>query len=232
MSEQQIDYRGDRDELNELLRIRREKLQFLIEQGLDPYGDKFDRTHMADDIIANFDSLEGQEAVLAGRIMSMRGHGKASFADLMDPSGRIQLYFRVNTLGEEKYALLDKMDIGDILGVKGTIFRTRRGEISIEVQDFKFLSKSLRPLPEKWHGLKDVDLRYRQRYVDLIVNPEVRRVFETRSRIIQIIRQVLTEQGYMEVETPMLNVIAGSQRQALHNPPQCTGHGFIPAYCP
>ena len=209
MSEQQIDYRGDRDELNELLRIRREKLQFLIEQGLDPYGDKFDRTHMADDIIANFDSLEGQEAVLAGRIMSMRGHGKASFADLMDPSGRIQLYFRVNTLGEEKYALLDKMDIGDILGVKGTIFRTRRGEISIEVQDFKFLSKSLRPLPEKWHGLKDVDLRYRQRYVDLIVNPEVRRVFETRSRIIQIIRQVLTEQGYMEVETPMLNVIAG-----------------------
>jgi lysyl-tRNA synthetase class 2 len=209
VSEQQIDYRGDRDELNELLRIRREKLQFLIEQGLDPYGDKFDRTHMADDIIANFDSLEGQEAVLAGRIMSMRGHGKASFADLMDPSGRIQLYFRVNTLGEEKYALLDKMDIGDILGVKGTIFRTRRGEISIEVQDFKFLSKSLRPLPEKWHGLKDVDLRYRQRYVDLIVNPEVRRVFETRSRIIQIIRQVLTEQGYMEVETPMLNVIAG-----------------------
>ncbi len=209
MNEQPIDYTGDRDELNELMAIRRDKLQALIDQGIDPYGEKFVRTHTAGEILSDFDSLEGQKAVLAGRIMSMRVHGKASFADLMDPSGRIQLYFRVNTLGEDKYALLEKMDIGDIVGISGKVFKTRRGEISVEVQDMKYLSKSLRPLPEKWHGLKDVDLRYRQRYVDLIVNPEVRRVFEVRSRIIQSLRNILTEKGYMEVETPMLNVIAG-----------------------
>ncbi len=209
MSEQPIDYTENRDELNELMAIRRDKLQALINQGIDPYGEKFVRTHTAAEILSDFDSLEGQQAVLAGRIMSMRGHGKASFADLMDQTGRIQLYFRVNTLGEDKYALLQKMDIGDILGITGKIFKTRRGEISIEVQEVKYLSKSLRPLPEKWHGLKDVDLRYRQRYVDLIVNPEVRRVFEVRSKIIQSLRNILTEKGYMEVETPMLNVIAG-----------------------
>lgn len=209
VNEQRIDYAGDRDELNELMAVRRDKLQSLIDQGIDPYGEKFVRTHTAAEILADFDSLEGKRAILAGRIMSMRVHGKASFADLMDQTGRIQLYFRINTLGEEGYALLEKLDIGDILGITGKIFRTRRGEISVEVGEMKFLSKSLRPLPEKWHGLKDVDLRYRQRYVDLIVNPDVRRVFEIRSKIIQSLRSILTEKGYMEVETPMLNVVAG-----------------------
>ncbi len=218
MSEQPIDYTENRDELNELMAIRRDKLQALINQGIDPYGEKFVRTHTAAEILSDFDSLEGAaggacrpDYVYAG------GHGKASFADLMDQTGRIQLYFRVNTLGEDKYALLQKMDIGgDILGITGKIFKTRRGgEISIEVQEVKYLSKSLRPLPEKWHGLKDVDLRYRQRYVDLIVNPpEVRRVFEVRSKIIQSLRNILTEKGYMEVETPMLNVIAGGGANA------------------
>lgn len=209
LTERLGDYTDDLDELNELRQIRREKLQDLINWGIEPFGHKFVRTHTAQEILDNFDSLQGKEAVLAGRVMSMRVHGKASFADFMDHTGRIQLYFRVNNLGEEAYALLQKMDIGDILGIVGRIFRTRRGEISIEVAEMKFLSKSLRPLPEKWHGLKDVDLRYRQRYVDLIVNPQVRRVFEMRSRIIQCLRGFLTERGYIEVETPMLNVIAG-----------------------
>ncbi len=209
MNEQPMDNTENREELNELMRVRRDKLKDLYDLGIDPFGEKFERTHTAQEIIDRFDELEEQDTKICGRIMSMRTHGKASFADLVDHTGRIQLYFRVNTLGEEGYALLQKLDIGDILGVTGKIFRTRRGEISVEVQDFKFLSKSLRPLPEKWHGLKDVDLRYRQRYVDLIVNPGVREVFETRSRIIQILRNFLSERGYIEVETPMLHVIAG-----------------------
>lgn len=210
MNEQHVDYTTeDREELNELMAVRRDKLQDLIEMGIDPFGEKFKRTHTAQEILDSFDELEDQNTVIAGRIMSMRTHGKATFADLMDHTGRIQLYFRVNTLGEEGYALLQKLDIGDILGITGRIFRTRRGEISVEVQSMQFLSKSLRPLPSKWHGLKDVDLRYRQRYVDLIVNPKVREVFETRSKIIQSIRNFLTDRGFIEVETPMLHVIAG-----------------------
>ena len=209
MNEEHIDYADDREELNELMQVRRDKLQDLYDLGIDPFGEKFERTHTAQEIIDGFGVLENEEAKICGRIMSMRTHGKASFADLVDHTGRIQLYFRVNTLGEEGYALLQKLDIGDILGITGKVFRTRRGEISVEVLDLKFLSKSLRPLPEKWHGLKDVDLRYRQRYVDLIVNPGVREVFETRSKIIQIMRSFLTDRGYIEVETPMLHVIAG-----------------------
>jgi lysyl-tRNA synthetase class 2 len=209
VNEEHIDYADDREELNELMQVRRDKLQDLYDLGIDPFGEKFERTHTAQEIIDGFGVLENEEAKICGRIMSMRTHGKASFADLVDHTGRIQLYFRVNTLGEEGYALLQKLDIGDILGITGKVFRTRRGEISVEVLDLKFLSKSLRPLPEKWHGLKDVDLRYRQRYVDLIVNPGVREVFETRSKIIQIMRSFLTDRGYIEVETPMLHVIAG-----------------------
>lgn len=209
MNEQHMDYADDRDELNELMQVRRDKLQDLYDLGIDPFGEKFERTHTAQEIIDSFDNLENEETKISGRIMSMRTHGKASFADLMDHTGRIQLYFRVNSLGEEGYALLQKLDIGDILGITGKIFRTRRGEISVEVLDLKFLSKSLRPLPEKWHGLKDVDLRYRQRYVDLIVNPGVREVFETRSKIIQSMRSFLSDRGYFEVETPTLHVIAG-----------------------
>lgn len=196
-------------ELNELLAVRREKLEALSEQGIDPFGEKFVRTHNTQDILDNFPDMEGKKTVIAGRLMSMRVHGKASFADLMDPTGSIQLYFRVNTLGEKKYDLLQKLDIGDIMGVHGKVFRTRRGEISVEVTEFKILSKSLRPLPEKWHGLRDVDLRYRHRYLDLIVNPQVRKVFEIRSKVIQSLRNFLTEKGYIEVETPMLHTIAG-----------------------
>lgn len=200
---------GERPELNELMAVRREKLKAISDLGIYPFGEKFSSTHTTQEIVADFETLEEQEAVLAGRLMSMRTHGKASFADLMDSTGRIQLYFRVNTLGEQGYEFLQKLDIGDIVGIRGRIFKTRRGEITLEVSKIKLLAKSLRPLPEKWHGLKDVDLRYRQRYVDLIVNPEVRRVFETRSKIIQSLRNFLIQKGYLEVETPMLNVIAG-----------------------
>jgi len=204
-----MDHLEDRTELNELMAVRREKLRDLIDLGIDPFGEKFECTHSAKQILENFADLEGQETAIAGRIMSLRTHGKATFADLMDSSGRIQLYFRIDVLGEEQYGLLEKVDLGDILGIRGKIFRTRRGEISVEVHNMKFLSKSLRPLPSQWYGLKDVDLRYRQRYVDLIVNPEVRRVFETRSMIIQCIREFLVERGFIEVETPTLHPIAG-----------------------
>ncbi len=195
--------------LDELMRIRREKLDSLIEQGISPYGERFERTHLTKEIIDDFEQLEDTETVIAGRIMSLRTHGKASFADLADVTGKIQLYVRVDRVGEETYELFKKIDIGDIIGVRGRVFRTRRGEISVEILALKMMAKSLRPLPDKWHGLKDVELRYRQRYVDLMVNPEVRRVFETRSRIIQILRDFLLARGFLEVETPMLNVIAG-----------------------
>ncbi len=209
MNEQHNEITENREELNELLQVRRDKLQDLHNLGIDPFGEKFERTHTAQEIATRFDELENEETTLPGRIMSMRTHGKASFADLMDHTGRIQLYLKVDIIGEEGYALLQKLDIGDIVGVTGKIFRTRRGEISVEVRTLKFLSKSLQPLPEKWHGLKDVDLRYRQRYVDLIVNPGVREVFETRSKIIQSIRSFLAQRDYIEVETPMLHVVAG-----------------------
>lgn len=195
--------------LEELMKIRRAKLDEMYKQGINPYGQRFERTHSTREIIANFDQLAETETRIAGRIMSFRTHGKASFADLADQSGRIQLYIRIDQVGEAKYEQFSKLDIGDIIAVQGRIFRTRRGEISVEVYDFQMMSKSLRPLPDKWHGLKDVETRYRQRYLDLIVNPDVRQVFETRSRIIQALRIYLLERGFLEVETPMLNVIAG-----------------------
>ncbi len=195
--------------LNELMRIRRDKLQQLRDGGVEPYGGRFETTHQTNEIMEQFDELAESDTVIAGRIMSFRTHGKASFADLMDSSGRVQLYARVNTLGEDAYEQFKRLDIGDHIGVHGRVFRTRRGEISVEVKQVTLLSKSLRPLPEKWHGLKDVELRYRQRYVDLIVNPGVREVFIARSKILQYIRQFLQERGYIEVETPMLNVIPG-----------------------
>lgn len=197
------------DELNDQMIFRREKLKYWREHGIDPYGHRYERTHLAEQILDNFESLEGEMVSIAGRIRAMRGHGKASFADLQDRSGMIQLYTRIDVVGEEAYERYRKLDLGDIIGVKGKVFRTRRGEISVEVHEFQLLSKSLRPLPEKWHGLKDVELRYRMRYVDLIVNPEVREVFRVRSRIIQGIREFLLERDFLEVETPMLNVIAG-----------------------
>ena len=215
MNEEMVMAAGENEEqsaeqLSELLQIRRDKLKTLIEDGRNPYEEvKYDRTHHAALIKEAFEDYENKDVCLAGRMMSKREMGKASFCDILDQTGRIQCYVRVNEIGQEEYERFKKLDIGDIIGVKGFVFKTRKGEISIHVKELKLLSKSLLPLPEKWHGLKDMDLRYRQRYVDLIVNPEVRKTFENRSRIITSIRNYLDERGYMEVETPVLNTIAG-----------------------
>ena len=190
--------------------IRRQKVDKLRAQGIDPYGaESFARTHEAAEIKDNFPELKDCEVTLAGRIMSIRTHGKASFAHLQDASGTIQIYVRVNEVGEGAYNRFLDLDIGDILGLTGKVFKTRRGEITVAAHNYELLSKALRPLPEKWHGLKDVELRYRMRYVDLIANPEVRQVFVTRSKIIKGIREYLDQRGFLEVETPMLNLIAG-----------------------
>ena len=215
MNEEMVMAAGENEEqsaeqLSELLQIRRDKLKTLIEDGRNPYEEvKYERTHHSAPIKEAFEDYENKDVCLAGRMMSKREMGKASFCDILDQTGRIQCYVRVNEIGQEEYERFKKLDIGDIIGVKGFVFKTKKGEISIHVKELKLLSKSLLPLPEKWHGLKDMDLRYRQRYVDLIVNPEVRKTFENRSRIITSIRNYLDERGYMEVETPVLNTIAG-----------------------
>ena len=202
-------------QLSELLQIRRDKLEALREAGKDPFEiTKYDVTAYSGDIKANFvDPPEGEESTItvsmAGRIMSKRGMGKASFADLQDKQGRIQLYVRKDMVGEEAYADFKKWDIGDIIGVTGVVFRTHMGEISVRATSVELLAKSLLPLPEKFHGLKDPELRYRQRYVDLIMNPEVKDTFVKRSMIIKEIRALLDEEDFLEVETPMLNTIAG-----------------------
>ncbi|ACX52740.1 lysyl-tRNA synthetase [Ammonifex degensii KC4] len=196
-------------ELNDLIRVRYEKLEELKAQGIEPYGGRYERTHLAEEVRERFSELEGQEVSLAGRIMARRSHGKVTFADLQDFSGRIQIMVRQDAVGPEAYEIFKKLDLGDIIGVKGSVFKTRTGEITIAVARFELLAKSLRPLPEKWHGLKDVDLRYRQRYLDLIVNPEVKRIFILRSQIIRAIRRFLDERGFLEVETPMMQPVPG-----------------------
>lgn len=195
--------------VSELKQVRLDKLQELRDLNIDPFGGRFERDSNAQQIIDNFDTMDGKRVKLAGRIMSKRRHGKAGFANLRDLSGDIQLYFRKDDVGEASYELFKKLDIGDILGIEGLVFRTQKGEISVHIESFTYLSKSLSPLPEKWHGLKDIELRYRQRYVDLIVNPEVRTVFIQRSQIIKEIRKYLDQQGFLEVETPMMQPIAG-----------------------
>ncbi|MDD6261777.1 MAG: lysine--tRNA ligase [Clostridiales bacterium] len=202
-------FAGDRP-LSEVLQIRREKLAELSSRGLDPFRlTSFDRDAAAADVKERCDELDGQTVTLAGRIMAYRGKGKVAFLDLMDQSGRIQLYVRSDDIGADNYADFKKLDIGDIIGVTGFVFRTRMGEPSIHVKSYTLLSKSLQVLPEKWHGLKDTDTRYRQSYVDLIVNPEVRRTFELRSKFISYVRRFMDGRGYMEVETPVLNTISG-----------------------
>ncbi len=200
-------------ELKEILQIRRDKLKNLSDSGKNPYEvTKFDVTHYTKDIVDNFnDDAEEKEFVsIAGRIMSRRDMGKAAFLDLRDTSGRIQLYVKIDILGEEKFKeFFSNVDIGDIIGVKGDVFRTKRGEISVNVKDIEIISKSLLPLPEKYHGLKDVDSRYRQRYLDLIMNPDVKETFKKRSQIIKEIRNFLDDQGFMEVETSVLHSQAG-----------------------
>lgn len=195
--------------ISELRKVRLEKLKELKSLGLDPFGQRFERNTLTRPIIEDFEHWENQIARVAGRIMSKRRHGKAGFANLQDIAGQIQLYFRADDLGEAKYELYKKMDMGDLVGIEGQVFRTQKGEISIHVYDVVYLSKSLHPLPEKWHGLKDVELRYRQRYVDLIVNPEVKEVFIKRSQIIKEMRNYLDKQGFLEVETPMMQPIPG-----------------------
>lgn len=197
-------------ELNEVLKIRREKLSALQEEGENPFDVTcFDRKNYTRDIIENYDEFEGKIVVIAGRLMSKRVMGKMSFADLQDSTGRIQLCVKRDEMGEEPYKKYKKLDIGDIVGAVGEVFTTQKGEISVRTSQIKLLSKSLRPLPEKFHGLTNPDLRYRQRYVDLIVNPDVKRTFELRSKIVSAIRNYLDCRGYMEVETPILNTIAG-----------------------
>ena len=197
-------------DLNEILKVRREKLATLQNEGHDPFVEtKYVVSHYAADIKENFDALEGSEITVAGRLMSKRGMGKVSFCDMQDRSGRIQLYARKDEMDEEVYDRFKKYDIGDIVGVVGEVFRTQRGEMSVRCKDVKLLSKSLRPLPEKFHGLTNTDLRFRQRYVDLIVNPEVKRNFMIRSQFIKFMRNYLDDMNYIEVETPVLNTIAG-----------------------
>ncbi len=196
--------------LSELLQIRRDKLTALQEQGQDPFViTKFQVTHHSDEVKNQFEEMEGQTVRLAGRLMSKRGMGKAVFSDLQDGAGRIQLYVRIDDVGEEALAAFKKYDIGDIVGAEGEVFRTKRGEISIKAKTITLLSKSLLPLPEKFHGLTDVETRCRQRYVDLIVNPDVKRNFIIRSQFIKHVRDFMDARGFMEVETPVLNTISG-----------------------
>lgn len=201
-------------DMNELLKVRRDKLAAFEAKGVAPFGHRFEVSHHTKDILEQFSNLEGEEesteeVTIAGRLMAIRGHGKASFSVLMDRSGRIQIYFKLDVLGEEKYSQFKLLDIGDIIGVKGCVFRTRRGELTVRVDDFDLLSKSLRPLPEKFHGLTDTEIRYRQRYVDLIMNPEVMNTFVARTNIVKSIRNYLDSRGFLEVETPVLGTIAG-----------------------
>lgn len=194
---------------NHLVAIRKEKLEELRKQGKDPFKiTKYEKTHNSEDIKNNFEELEGKDVKIAGRMIAKRIMGKASFCHIQDMQGKIQCYVSLNDLGEESYKLFKTYDIGDIVGVTGFVFKTKTGEISVHAKEMVLLTKSLRPLPEKFHGLKDTELRYRQRYLDLIVNPEVKETFIKRSKIIKELRRILEEEGYLEVETPMLTTVA------------------------
>jgi lysyl-tRNA synthetase, class II len=204
------------EDYNELIQQRFKKLDEISAMGKKPYAGRFDVSTTAQALLSKYGDLTKEaldskriEVTLAGRIIAMRSFGKACFGHIQDGSGRVQVYFQKNTLGEDRYAFFKKIDIGDFIGVKGKLFRTKTNELTVEVEDFTLLSKSLRPLPEKWHGLTDVELRYRQRYVDLIVNPEVKNVFILRTKIIQAIKNFLNARGYLEVETPMMQSIPG-----------------------
>ncbi|UOQ83878.1 lysine--tRNA ligase [Gracilibacillus salinarum] len=204
------------EELNEHMRVRLEKMHSYREQGIDPFGDKFVRSHLADELKENYDQFskeeleeKGIETTVAGRIMTKRGKGKAGFSHIQDLSGQIQLYVRKDRIGEEAYEIFKTADLGDIVGVTGTVFKTNVGELSVKANQFTMLTKSLRPLPEKFHGLKDVEQRYRQRYLDLITNMDSKNTFILRSKIIQSMRRYLDDRGFLEVETPMMHGIAG-----------------------
>lgn len=204
------------EELNDQLQVRREKMNSIRENGMDPFGKRFDRTHNTQMIKEQYEEFSKEEldeknvsVTIAGRIMTKRGKGKAGFAHVQDLNGQIQIYVRKDSVGDEQYALFDAVDLGDIIGISGTVFKTKVGELSIKVKEFTLLTKALRPLPDKFHGLKDIEQRYRQRYLDLITSDDSKRTFITRSLIIQSMRRYLDNQGYLEVETPMMHAIAG-----------------------
>ena len=210
MAEQVNRTNEQEQDLKQILKVRRDKLKALQDAGMDPFTiTKYDVTHHAQEIKDNFDALEGKTVAVGGRLMSKRGMGKVSFCDLQDKSGRIQLYARRDEMDQEEYNRFKKYDIGDIVGVEGTVFRTEKGEMSVRAKHITLLSKSLQPLPEKFHGLTDKEMRYRQRYVDLIMNPESKRNFEIRSKFVAFLRRYLDNLGFMEVETPVLSPIAG-----------------------
>ena len=207
------------NEVNEMKAVREAKLRDLRQKGLSVYGGKFERSHVIKEALEQFS--DGKQVVLTGRVIANRKHGKVLFLDIQDQTAKIQLYIKVDIIGEEKFALFHDLDIGDIIGVEGELFKTHMGQESVRVKDFSILSKSLLTLPEKWHGLKDVEIRYRQRYVDLIANPQVRDVFIKRSRIITAVRSFLDKKSFIEVETPMLQPLAGGARgrpfKTVHN---------------
>ncbi|SFB32013.1 lysyl-tRNA synthetase, class II [Lentibacillus halodurans] len=204
------------EEFNDHMRVRREKLAFYQEKDVKPFGDKFDRTHLAEDLVVKYDQFSKEEleekadnVTIAGRMMTKRGKGKAGFAHVQDLSGQIQIYVRKDMIGEDTYEIFKSADMGDIVGVTGVMFKTKVGELSVKAMEFTLLTKSLRPLPEKYHGLKDIEQRYRQRYLDLITNPNSKETFILRSKIIQSMRRYLDGQGFLEVETPMMHGIPG-----------------------
>lgn len=204
------------EELNDQLLVRRQKMTNIRENGMDPFGSRFERTHLSSEVVEQFDQYSKEEleenlreVVIAGRIMTKRGKGKAGFAHIQDLAGQIQIYVRKDHVGDEQYDLFNQADLGDIVGIRGNVFRTQVGELSVKAEEFTFLTKSLRPMPEKFHGLQDVEQRYRQRYLDLMTNTESKETFITRSKIIRAMRTYLDGQGFLEVETPLLHTIAG-----------------------
>jgi len=198
------------ENISEILKVRRDKLTRLREEGRDPFKiTRYTPTHKSQEIISNYETMEGLQVVIAGRIMTKRVMGRASFAHILDSDGQIQIFVQVNELGKEAYEEFKEIDLGDIVGVEGTVFKTKKGEISVKAKEITLLAKSLQPLPEKWHGLRDTDLRYRQRHLDLIVNPDVRETFIIRSKIIRGIRNYLDQRGFLEVDTPILHNTAG-----------------------
>lgn len=212
----------------DIIQQRLEKVRKLRSAGIEPYAYAYSRTHRAEDISRQFSTLTGDvlsesPAAVAGRVMALRAHGKTVFAHVQDETGRVQLYFRRDQLGEERFAWVKELDLGDIIGVRGPVFRTHTGELTVRVDDFALLTKALRPMPEKWHGLKDVEVRYRRRYLDLMANARTREIFLTRSRIVKEIRRYLDDLGFLEVETPMMHPIAGGAAAK----PFCTHHNAL-----
>ncbi|MDI6735602.1 MAG: lysine--tRNA ligase [bacterium] len=197
------------EETTELLEIRRQKLIFWQEKGIYPFGQRYETTHTSQQVIEGFKEGSEEKVRSAGRLMSRREHGKSIFAHIKDVQGKIQIYARADILGDDDFSLFKEFDTGDFIGIQGKVFKTHKGEITILVEKFTFLSKSLRPLPKEWYGLKDTELRYRQRYVDLLVNEEVKNLFITRGKIIKLLKEFLDKQDFLEVETPMMQSIPG-----------------------